>query len=216
MKKIALIGSKKLAAQLIHYINSVSNMEVIGLFDDFEPKGTLKHGCPILGSTDVVHKLYKDSVFDGVIVAVGYNHRKFRSEICHYLDENKIPLETFIHPSALIDKTAVIGKGSVILMNTIIDMDCTIEENVFISSGCIISHNVKIGAHCYLAPGVIIAGDSSMGTCSFLGLGTRCIDNIEIGSNVFSAAGSVITNNIPDNVMVMGVPAKIRKNEECS
>ena len=37
------------------------------------------------------------------------------------------------------------------------------------------------------------------------------LPNVQIGSNVVIAAGSVVTKNVPDNYMVAGIPAVIKK-----
>lgn len=81
---------------------------------------------------------------------------------------------------------------------------------------------VKIGANCTILPMVlfgkahptdntqIIIGDN----CYF-GVGSSVIGkNIKIGNNVTVAAGVVVTKDIPDNVVVAGIPAKIIKYKE--
>lgn len=50
-----------------------------------------------------------------------------------------------------------------------------------------------IGSNCWIAPHCII------------------LPNVKIGNNVVVATGSVVTKDIPDNVVVAGVPAKIIK-----
>lgn len=211
MKKIALIGSEELAAQLLYYINSTDFGEVCAFFDDYESPNKKKYGIPVLGTPLEVPNFFKQAAFDSVFIAVGYNHRKYRMEIYDFLKKNNVTLDTFIHPSALVDVTSSIGQGSIVLMNTVIDMHCQIQENVFIAPGCLISHNVTIGSHSYIAPGTCIAGNVQIGTCCFCGVRTTCIDKIQIGSNVVCAAGSVITQNILDNSLVAGVPAKIKR-----
>ena len=42
-----------------------------------------------------------------------------------------------------------------------------------------------------------------------LGAGTKVIGLIKIGNNVITGANSVIVADIPDNVIVAGVPAKV-------
>ncbi len=211
MKKIALIGSKKLSEQLCHYIESEHFGNVCGLFDDFEKAGTVKFDKTILGKTDQIPESYREGLFDAVLIAAGYEHRKFREDIYGYLRENQIPLETFIHPSSYIDKTAVVKEGTIVLINCIVDMHVVLHENVFLSSNCLLSHHVTIGGHTYLGPSVSVAGDVEVGKRCFFGINTTCIDGIKIGNNVQTAAGSVITEYIPSDVLVAGVPAKVKK-----
>ena len=40
-------------------------------------------------------------------------------------------------------------------------------------------------------------------------MGSNIIDGITIGNNVIIGAGSVVTKNIPDNVVAYGNPCKI-------
>ncbi|MBA7557870.1 2,3,4,5-tetrahydropyridine-2,6-dicarboxylate N-acetyltransferase [subsurface metagenome] len=52
------------------------------------------------------------------------------------------------------------------------------------------------------------------GELSFIGIGTTVIQEIKIGKNVTIGAGSVVIKNIPDNIIVVGNPAKIIKSKK--
>jgi acetyltransferase-like isoleucine patch superfamily enzyme len=49
---------------------------------------------------------------------------------------------------------------------------------------------------------------------TFIGSNATLLPNISIGNNVTIGAGSVVTKNIPDNCLVMGIPAKVIKELE--
>lgn len=44
--------------------------------------------------------------------------------------------------------------------------------------------------------------------------GAKAFGDIKIGNNVFVAPNAVVTKDVPDNVIVGGVPAKIIKKKE--
>mgnify|MGYP002672982789 FL=1 len=48
----------------------------------------------------------------------------------------------------------------------------------------------------------------------WIGAGAIVLPGCRIGNNCVIAAGSVVCRDIPDNVMVAGVPAKIKKSIE--
>jgi len=52
--------------------------------------------------------------------------------------------------------------------------------------------------------GKIIIGDDV-----FIGVRTIILPDVKIGSNVVVGAGSVVTRDLPDNVVAVGVPAKV-------
>jgi len=211
MKNLALLGSSKLSDRLIYYFEDTGFAKVAGMFDDFETKGMIKYDKPILGKIEDIPALFKKGAFGSVAVAIGYKHRRFRKEVYEYLKRHQIPIATFVHPSSHVEKAAVIKEGSIVLINCTIDMNAEVHENVFLSSRCFVSHHVKVGSHTYCGPAVNLAGSTEVGECCFLGINTTSIDGIKIGMNVQTAAGSVLTKDVPDHVLMAGVPAVVKK-----
>lgn len=211
MKKIVIIGSSGLSERLIHYFESTGFAEVNGLFDDFEPSGIIKYGKQILGKIEEIVPIYNKGTFDAIVIGIGYKHMHFRKTVYEYLKRNQIPLATFIHPGAHVDPTASIKEGSIVLFNSVVDFHATLHENVFLSPNCYVSHHVNIYGHTYCAPCVKLAGYSTIGQMCFLGIDTTTIDHIDIGANVKTAAGAVVTQNVPSNTLVAGVPAVVKK-----
>ena len=211
MKKIAIVGSTKMSDRLIHYFESTGFGKTIGMFDDFESKGVIKYDRPILGKIKDIPLLFKKEVFDSVAIAIGYNYRRFRKEVYEYLKMNQIPIATFVHPSSHVEKSAIIQEGSIVLVNCTIDIHAQLYENVLLSSRCFVSHDVKIHAHTYCGPAINLARNTEVGECFFLGINTTSIDAVKIGMNVQTAAGAVLTKNVPSHVLVAGVPAAVKR-----
>jgi sugar O-acyltransferase (sialic acid O-acetyltransferase NeuD family) len=172
----------------------------------------VKYDRPILGKTADIPTHFKRQAFDAVAVAVGYKNRRFRKEVYQYLKRHGIPVATFVHPSSYVDASAVLQEGSVVLVDCTIDMKAMVGENVLLSSRCFVSHHVRIGAHTFCGPAVNLAGHTEVGECCFLGVNTTSVDHVRMGENVQTAAGSVLTKDVPDHVMVAGVPAVVKKN----
>lgn len=212
MKKIALAGSTELARRLIHYLAETGHGSIIGMFDDFEQAGSLKYGHPILGKLSDIHSVYRSGDFDEIFVAIGYNNIEFRKSVFTSLQDADIPIGTFIHPSAYVAESATIGQGCIILINAVVEMYVTLEDNIFVSSVSYISHDVQIGAHSYCAPSITLGGGSSFGPGCFIGISSTIINGITIGENVKIAAGAVVVKDVPDNVLIAGVPATVKKS----
>ena len=83
--------------------------------------------------------------------------------------------------------------------------------------GIIVNGNVKIGKNCSIRPFSVIGnkrnGDNNdvptIGDNVTIGCNVSIIGGITIGSNVTIGAGSVVINNVPDNAIVVGNPARI-------
>lgn len=91
--------------------------------------------------------------------------------------------------------------------------DTVIGQGVKIGSLCNIGHNVTIGKHCLLAVHITIGGSCIIGDYSFIAMNVCIKPLVKIGKNVMIGMGSVVTNDIPDNTIAYGSPAKvIREN----
>ena len=63
----------------------------------------------------------------------------------------------------------------------------------------VVNKNARIGKNCRCHVGVNIGGYN----------GGVLIGNVMVGNNVMIGAGAVVTKDVPDNAVVVGVPAKI-------
>lgn len=84
--------------------------------------------------------------------------------------------------------------------------------------GIVIHPRAKIGKNCVISQGVTIGGTSKkygvpeIGDDVYIGAGAKIIGPIKIGSNVVIGANSVVLNDIPQNCVAVGIPAKIIKS----
>ena len=112
-----------------------------------------------------------------------------------------------------IQKNATVGKCCKISSHTFICEGVVIEDNVFIGHGVTFTNDryprattvegkVQTEADWKLERTVISKGAS-------IGSGTTILSNINIGENVIVGAGSVVTRDVPPNVIVAGNPARV-------
>lgn len=207
MQRLAIIGSGDLGQLIAHHVIADKHYQFIGFFDDFRKAGeTIGHGI-ILGGITEAEQLYRNGVFDCLMIGIGYKHPDFRKQ-CYETFASKIPLGKLIHSSCSIDPTASIGDGSVLLPGCVLDSGVVVEENALLNTGCIVAHDTHIEKHSFLGPGVVLAGFITIGEGCFVGVGTTVIDNITIAPQVQTGGGSVVTRNLSEPGLYVGVPAK--------
>ncbi len=212
MKRIAIIGAGDLGLQFHHFISYYSNDKIVGWFDDTKRIGTLISKVKVLGKIrDIPTK--KDN-FDFIIIAIGYRHLILKIKLLKQLQYLEIPLYTFIHPTAIVDKSAFIAPGCFVYPNVVIDQHVKIERGCVLNISTIISHDTHIKECNFLAPGCMISGFVKVGSCCFLGTGTIIIDSIEVCDHVQTGAGSVVIKNLEQAGLYVGNPVrKINKND---
>lgn len=104
-----------------------------------------------------------------------------------------------------------LGKGIVIQKGTCLAVNSIIEDHVHINFNCSIGHDARIGKYSTISPLCAISGNTTIGECCFLGSGVITFPGVKIGANSKIGAGSVVTKNIPPNVVAIGSPARIVK-----
>src|SRR5690606_21323897 len=194
-KKLAIIGSGDLGQQIAYYASTDCGFKVIGFYDDFKDKEETTENYKILGKIDDVLHDYDKSLFDELIIAIGYKHLDFKESV-YNLFRDKIPFATIVHSSSILDNTASVGAGSVIYPGCIVDQNVEIGENSLLNVGCCIAHDTKVDNHCFLSPRVAIAGFAHIGKRNIIGINSTVIDNIKTVDDVQFGGGSVVIKNI--------------------
>jgi serine O-acetyltransferase len=112
-----------------------------------------------------------------------------------FLNHSTYKLGILIYPETKIGSGFYIGHFGGIVIN----------EKSVIGKNCNISHGVTIGqANRGKNKGYPVLGDNI-----YIGPGAKIIGAITIGNNVAIGANCVVTKNVPDNSVVVGVPGQI-------
>src|SRR5690606_26231569 len=82
---------------------------------------------------------------------------------------------------------------------------------VFVNSNCV------IGRNCNLSQGVTLGlanrgprkGVPTLGDNVYVGPGVKIVGNVHIGNNVAIGANAVVTKDLPDNAVAVGIPARV-------
>jgi len=212
-KKIILIGGGGHCKVVISILKKLDNFEIAGIVDNYKAENFIS-GIKIIGTDDDLKDIYKSGIHNAFITVGSIKDNIKRYRLFNMAREIGYKFPVTISPKAIVDDNVKIDEGTVIMPGNIINIDSSIGKNCIINTGAIIEHDCKIGNNCHIAPGVHISGSVNIGELSFIGIGATIIQGVKIGKNVTIGAGSVVIKNIPDNVIVLGNPAKIIKGKK--
>ncbi len=144
------------------------------------------------------------------VIAVGNNQARLR--LAEQYDDVVGEWVRLIHPRAFVDASVTIGKGSVVFAGAVVQVDSVVGDHVIINTSASVDHDGDIGDGAHLAPGVHLAGNVSVGRGAFLGVGTSVIPGKRVGAGSTVGAGGVVVADIADDVVAVGVPARVTKS----
>jgi acetyltransferase-like isoleucine patch superfamily enzyme len=176
----------------------------------------LQNGETISSNDTQAYKM-REAAFLTKKLLIQMNNATEPEEIRHLLSEITA---TEIHESVTVFTPLHInyGKHTKIGKNVFINFDCvfldlggiTIENNVLIAPKVSLlteSHPLDRNKRQSLIPKPIHIKKNA-----WIGANATILQGVTIGENSVVAAGSVVSKDVPDNVVVGGIPAKIIKN----
>lgn len=183
-----------------------SRYEIVGILDNFLPRGTLINGISVIGTDDDAESIFCSGVHNAIIAIVG--NLEIRRNLLDKYKEMGFSFPTVVHPTSYISSSVQIGDGVTVLAGAIVNAEARLQDFVTVNTGTIVEHEVLIGENSHIAPGAILLGASKIGKGSMIGAGSTILQQIVVGDGCTIGAGSVVLKNVNDKKTVYGNPAK--------
>ena len=211
MDNIVLICGGAQVQNVIDIIEKEDKYKIVGIIDSVQRIGRKLFGYPVIGRQENIHKLSQEFNFMGGIITIGDNGT--RMVIREQVDQlfPKLEWVNAIHPSVIIGKNVFMGSGIIIMAGVIINSNAELGEFSNYFTGAQIEHDCKIGDYASISAGTVLGGHVKVGELSAITLNCTIIDRLTIGDNTVVGSASLVTKDIPDNVLAYGNPAKIIK-----
>jgi sugar O-acyltransferase (sialic acid O-acetyltransferase NeuD family) len=204
MKKIVLVGYSGHAYVVADVLMGIG-YDIIGYFEK-NKKVSNPFNLNYLGTENdniTLKHLNNDVCF---FVAIGDN--QLREEISKSLLLKGVNVAKVISPLANVSKLSNINDGVFISNGVCINAFAHIEYGSIINTGAVIEHECHIGNYSHIAPGAVILGKVNIGNNCFIGANSIIKQGVKIGNNVTIGAGAVVLKDVPNNVTLVGNPAK--------
>ena len=209
------------AQELINYIATAPKKTPVKLY--IKEKAPIDYGdAKVFGAGDKivfgdwaklasVIEANRDNIEDIVIE----NDR--RNSGVPLLDMKAVPAR--IEPGAVIREQVTIGKNAVIMMGAIINIGAIVGEGTMIDMGAVLGGRATVGKNCHVGAGAVLAGviepasatPGIVGDNVLIGATAVVIEGVHVGRGAVVAAGAIVIEDVPDNVVVAGCPARIIK-----
>ncbi len=205
-KPLLILGTRTLAVEFADVISEIKEFQLAGFVENMDKTicSEKLENMPVYWIDDI--KDMSDTHF--AVCGLATTKRSF---FIHQAENLHMRFAKVVHPSARISSKSNVGEGTFINPGVIVASHTEIGKHVILNRGTLVGHHTTIGDFVTIQPGANVAGACSIGESTYIGMGAVIIDHLKIGSQSVIAAGAVVVEDVPDRVMVAGVPAKIIK-----
>lgn len=207
-------STKKTPVKL--YLNTIGDIDfgAATVFYGAQDSNANKRSLIVFGDWEEVQPILKINA-DNIIDCIIENDR--RNSGVPLLDMKTINAR--IEPGAIIREKVEIGDGAVIMMGAVINIGAIVGKGTMIDMGAVLGGRAIVGNFCHIGAGAVLAGVVEPASATpvivedhvLVGANAVVIEGVHIGAGAVVAAGAIVIEDVPENAVVAGSPAKIIK-----
>jgi acetyltransferase EpsM len=215
---VVILGAGGYAAVIHEILAARRDVVVIGCTDKAfgQSERAIDEGVTlrILGDDDILPGLAEKYPGLRAVFALGPDLMDVRARLIDTLRREKIPPLTALHPSAVVSSMAKIGVGTVVRENGIVGAGSVIGPCCLINLGASIDHDAHLAANVYVGQGAEISSHVQVGENVVIEMGASINSRVVIGQGARIIGGAFVNTDVPDNAVMVGVPARLARYVE--
>lgn len=205
MKRLLIVGAGGHGRVVADAAASGGDWDTICFVDDRWPALADSGQWQVVSTPNM---LLERAVDTGEAIVVAIGRAEIRQDWTARLERAGYPVATVVHASAVISRSARVGRGTVVCAGAVLNPDSRIGEAVIVNTRAVVEHDCVIGAGAHVCPGVQMAGGVKVGEGAWIGIGSTIVQGCTVGARATVGAGAVVIDDVPDGCTVAGVPAK--------
>ncbi|SEA44383.1 NeuD/PglB/VioB family sugar acetyltransferase [Alkalimonas amylolytica] len=192
---LIVLGAGGHARSVLALLNSLQR-PVHAVLDPAAQPGETIMGVPVLAELALTAPC---------VLAVGDNQRR---AVLFKQHQQWVLADALIHPSALLDATATLGKASQVLALAYIGPMARLGLNCLVNTRAVMEHESCLGDHSHLSVGAVLLGRAQVGAYCFIGAGAVIKDGVSLCDGVVVGANAFVNVDITEPGTYVGTPIR--------
>lgn len=205
MKQILIWGASGHAKTILSHMDYARH-KVIAFIDTNEELSSF-NGVPVYNCLEeFLEKGFSKPLY--FIISIGGDKGIDRIDIHDRLMEKGFKPLTFIHPTAWVDRTAILMEGAQVLGMAAVSAEVVIGAQTIINTNATVDHETIIGSGCHVMPAATISGCCTINDFCTIGSNATILPRLFICKESVIGAGAVVTKSILKKGIFVGIPAR--------
>jgi sugar O-acyltransferase (sialic acid O-acetyltransferase NeuD family) len=121
--------------------------------------------------------------------------------------------QSIIHPGSTVSPFAWVGAGAFLATKSVVAPCARVGNGAIVNHGAVVDHDCEVGEFSHIAPNAALGGGVKVGSDVLIGAGSIVLPGCVIANEVVIGGGAVVTSNVTQGSIVVGVPARNTKKD---
>jgi sugar O-acyltransferase (sialic acid O-acetyltransferase NeuD family) len=144
----------------------------------------------------------------GTLLLMAISDPVEKLKVAAQLEERGGVFGSFIHSTAIVFRTARVGRGCVLARNSGVSANATLGNFVLLNGYSGVAHDALVGDGSTISSYVDVCGRVTLESEVFVGSHASILPGVRVGARARIGAGSIVTRNVSAGSTVYAMPAK--------
>ena len=201
LPELLLIGGGGHCRSCIDVIEAEGKYKIAGIVNQSGGSREQILGYDVLGDDEDLPELLKKH--PNALITVGQiKSADLRVKLFQQVQRLGFELPTIISPRAYVSKNAILGIGTIVMHDALVNTGGKIGNNCILNTKSLVEHDAIVEDHCHISTSSVVNGGTIIREKTFIGSNTITKEYITVGKTSVIGGGLRVMSDVKENTLM--------------